>query len=179
MDIQEQDLVREIETMGLDAESARAIALLPLVEVAWVDGATQADERRKIVEIAKRHDLLRGKGAEVLKGWLLERPSPDYFERGRKVFVRLALRKQGVGADLPESALQLTADRCVEVAESAGGLFGLFFTTSTAEKAAIGRIVAHLQGEADQVTFDPKGGRMGRTITIDWKALISDLDEDV
>lgn len=175
MDAEERELLGELEALGLDAESFRAIALLPLVEVAWADGRTQPDERRLIAEIARGHSLLQGQGMEVLKGWLLERPSADAFDRGRKLFVKLAMRKQGVGADLPESSLEFVVDLCAVVAESAGGLFGLFFTTSDSERAAIAAITNKIDKEASKLA--PKRGIVGRTISMDWKELMSALDD--
>lgn len=175
MDAEERELVQELEALGLDAESFRAIALLPLVEVAWADGRTQQEERRLIAEIARGHGLLQGKGASMLKSWLLHQPEPEYFERGRKLFVKLAMRKQGLGADLPEASIEFVVDLCSVVAESAGGLFGMFFTTSGAERQAISQIAQHVEKEASRAA--PQRGIVGRTINVEWRKLMEALGE--
>ena len=171
------ELIAELHKLGLDAESFRAVALLPLIEVAWADRAIQPQERRSILLIAKGHNLLVGAAADVVDRWLTSRPSDEDFERGRKMLAILAHRKHGIGADMPEHVVDTIVDLCSVVAESAGGLFGIFFKVSTEERRVIKKIADHLEKVSAEAA-GPNRGIVGRTIGATWMGVIDDLDTD-
>jgi tellurite resistance protein len=171
------ELIAELHKLGLDADSFRAVALLPLVEVAWADQSVQAQERKSILLIAKGHDLLEGRAAEVVETWLTTRPSDETFALGRRVLATLAHRKSGLGADMPEHVTETIVDLCAVVAESAGGLFGVLWTVSSAERRTIKRIAEHLEQVSNEVA-GPNRGIVGRTIGATWLGVLDDLDED-
>ncbi len=172
------ELIAELHALGLDADSFRAVALLPLVEVAWADQSVQAQERKSILLIARGHDLLEGRAADVVKSWLEVRPSDEAFARGRRVLATLAHRKTGLGADMPVHVTDTIVDLCAVVAESAGGLFGVFFTVSAEERRAIKRITDHLEEVSNEVA-GPNRGIVGRTIGATWLGVMDELDDDL
>lgn len=172
------ELIAELHKLGLDADSFRAVALLPLVEVAWADKSVQAQERKSILLIAKGHDLLEGRAAEIVGGWLETRPSDETFDLGRQILATLAHRKTGLGADMPEHVTDTIVDLCAVVAESAGGLFGVFFTVSTDERRTIKHIADHLDKVSNEVA-GPNRGIVGRTIGATWLGVMDELDDDV
>jgi tellurite resistance protein len=133
-------LLADLARLGLDEHSYRAVVLLPMIEVAWADRSIQAQERKHILEVATGHGLLSGRGAAAVEGWLKERPSDETLELGRSVLVRLAHKRSGIGADVPEHALDTVVELCAQVAESAGGLFGLFWRVSPHEREVIRKI---------------------------------------
>lgn len=133
---------RELDALGLREDSYRAILLLPLVEVAWADGEIQAAEREEILSYGSGNQLLEGGARAVVEDWLTERPSPDYFARGRAALVRLAHKPDGFGRDIRPGDVDNVVAYCDVIADSAGGLFGMFFQTSEAERVAI-RQIAH------------------------------------
>lgn len=137
MGASDQELVQRIGQLGIDQSSYRALALLPLVEVAWADGTVQSAERDLIVKIASENYFDMGNGAEILDGWLSKRPAEDYFDQGRALLVELARRERGVGADLDGQTLSALLDLCEDVARAAGGLFGIAFTIEKKERSAI------------------------------------------
>jgi hypothetical protein len=49
--VNDHELVRGLEDLGLDGASFGAVALLPLVEVAWADRTVQSKERAFILEV--------------------------------------------------------------------------------------------------------------------------------
>lgn len=136
----DEELIRRLEYLGIDQSSYRAIALLPLVEVAWADGAVQRAEKDLIVKVAEENYFDMGDGARILQGWLESRPSEEYFAKGRELLVALAQRDRGLGADLGADTLVGLLDLCERVASSAGGLFGLAFTVESREREAIRQI---------------------------------------
>lgn len=171
------ELIAKLQRLGLDAESFRAVALLPLIQVAWADARIQPQERKAILLIAKGHDLLVGRAEEVVQQWLAQRPNDEHFALGREVLATLAHRKEGLGADMPESVTDTVVELCSVVAESAGGLFGMMWTTSAAERKAIRQIADHLNQVAD-ATAGPMRGIVGRTITSTWLDMMDDLTTD-
>lgn len=171
------ELIAELHKLGLDADSFRAVALLPLVEVAWADKTIQPQERKSILLIAKGHKLLEGQAAAVVDGWLTTRPSDEDFARGRTVLGTLAHRKSGLGADMPEHVAETIVELCAVVAESAGGLFGVFFTVSSDERRTIRKIADHLNAIAEKEA-GPNRGIVGRTLTGTWLGVLDDLETD-
>ncbi len=170
----DQALVADLSTLGLDARSFRAVILLPLVEVAWADREVQPEERRHILQIAKGHNLLSGRGALALEHWLKERPSDETLTLGRSVLVRLAHRTDGLGADLPESSLDTVVEMCVQVAEAAGGMFGMFWRVTADERKAIRKIGREIEQHASDVRPD-NHGVVGQTLTGAWADLLEEM----
>ncbi|MCB9693171.1 MAG: TerB family tellurite resistance protein [Alphaproteobacteria bacterium] len=137
-------VMQALDALGLRDDSYRAILLLPLVEVAWADGEVQPQERAEILSYAEGNRLLEGGAAAVVEEWLTERPTDDYFERGRAALVLLAHHKEGFGADIDPAHVDEVVEYCTVVADAAGGLFGRFFQTSEAEKVAMRKIAQHI-----------------------------------
>jgi tellurite resistance protein len=173
----DEQLSLELRELSLNESSFRALALLPLVEVAWADHSVQPRERTKIMEIAKGHGLLEGRSARLVEAWLTRQPSKDYFRKGRELLVKLAHRSEGLGNDLPPEALETVVDFCSHVAESAGGVLDVFFTTSAAEKAAIREIAEAIEASSERHA-DPTAGIVGHTIGFEWQKLLKELEED-
>jgi hypothetical protein len=133
----------ELEELGLTEDSYRAILLLPLVEVAWVDGLIQPAERDAILAYGEGNALLAGGARDMLEGWLQTRPDHVTFARGRAILVELAHSAHPLEA-LDAQHIGDVVEHCQSIAESAGGLFGRFFTASDAEKEAIQQIAMHI-----------------------------------
>lgn len=134
------ELTTALANLGLNRSNYRAVALLPLVEVAWADGRIQRAERQLIVRIAQRYGIEPGDA--WLDRWLKRRPSATTFLAARTVLLALMSRK-GQDPGTPDSPAALL-DLCVRIAEAAGGLFGLAFTVHPNERACIEEIAAHL-----------------------------------
>lgn len=60
--------------LGVRAETLAALAVVPLVEVEWADGALDAKERRTIVERSAISP--NSTAAALLEAWLDRRPEP-------------------------------------------------------------------------------------------------------
>jgi hypothetical protein len=129
--------------LGVDDESCRVIALLPLVQVAWADGRIQDREKTIIQKVALERGLLEGEGAKLLEGWLRFRPSAGYLGRGRTALAELAKRARRDDGVSPETLGDVVA-LCEQVASAAGGLFDRVATVSGAERGALTEIAAAL-----------------------------------
>lgn len=129
--------------LGLDEQSLPAVALLPLVEVAWADGRIQKAERTLILDVARERGGLSPDGEALLETWLRYRPSDRYLNQGRQVLAALAHRGHGEGGVTARTLEEVVA-LCSEVAEAAGGVFGRIGAIDPAEKAAINEIASAL-----------------------------------
>ncbi len=145
----DEALIDELRHLGIDRHSHRVVALLPLVQVAWADGAVQGAEARLIRRLAEEHHMVDGDGARVLETWLAEPPTAEYVARGRACLVELARRE---GSDLGDGLDARTLDEvvalCERVARAAGGLFGVLWTVDARERAAIAEIARALRSPA-------------------------------
>lgn len=142
-------LLQQLRSLGIDADTWQVVTLLPLVEVAWADGRVQDAERARIVRLAAASEAFAGDGRLVLEGWLSYRPSPAYFARGRAVLRALLDRPEA--RTLPLGNLY---EACIGVAEAAGGLFGVVATIDAKERALLAEMARELP-EAPSWSEDP------------------------
>ncbi len=136
-----KDRVREL---GFGDEGAQLIDLLPLVHVAWADGAVHASERAAILRVLDHRGVPRGRAYAVMTALLEAKPTDEYLTES------LAVLKEFVGdnSDQQKSVVQM----CLDVAKSAGGFLGVFKRVSKQEKEMISKIADSL-GAAARAEF--------------------------
>jgi len=133
-----EKLVERLRSLGIDRENYRVLALLPLVQVAWADGRVQQAEEQLITEAATQLGLEPGgTWVGVLQSWLRSPPSDLDYLRGQQALLALA---QLSASDLDQSTLGELIDLSAEVAQAAGGLFGVMFQIEDTEKRALNDI---------------------------------------
>lgn len=123
--------------LGIRAETIAALSIVPLVEVAWADGALDAKERRAIVErAAVDRDSTAG---ALLEAWLDRRPDP-------KLLIAWTHLVQAMSEQLgPDGAARLKTgllERARAVATATGGLFGVGSRISASEAAMLAKLEA-------------------------------------
>jgi hypothetical protein len=104
-------VVDKLLELGVKAETVAALALVPLVEVAWADGKLDSRERGVILERARQSGLAAGSVEDaLLEAWLDRRPDPKLLtawthlvrgvseQLGREESTRLERRGGGAGA---------------------------------------------------------------------------------
>jgi tellurite resistance protein len=132
-----QDALDRFLDQGLDVEAVSALALVPLVMVAWADG-TVGDAERKAVDALARENGLDpgGRPYTLLTGWLVEQPSPSLIELWSHYV-------QAVCKGLSTEARERLRDRVLglarSVAKAMGGFLGIG-KISDAEEAVLRRI---------------------------------------
>jgi uncharacterized tellurite resistance protein B-like protein len=136
----DEELAEALRGLGMDQSTWRALALLPLVQVAWADGHVQEAEQDMILELAATHYHLDDDGQLLLKNWLHHAPSPSYVRRGQQVLVALC---QHEDEDFDRTHLDDVVRLSTEVAKAAGGFFG-FGAIDRAEAEAVERIAEAL-----------------------------------
>lgn len=134
-DIRDEALLDRLLGLGITAESLAALGLVPLVRVAWADGEVAAEERDRIVAIARSAGIEPENGRyPLLEHWLKRRPTPDIVAAWQDSIKEL--RETMDTADLATLRREVV-DRAEEVARASGSLFGFGAKVSPAERAVL------------------------------------------
>jgi hypothetical protein len=125
--------------LGLKSNTIAALSLVPLIAVAWADGAIQDNERTAILQGAHGKGLEQGSdGYELLQTWLAKQPSDELFSAWESYIKALA-------GQLNDEQNRLLKNQIVGfakmVAASAGGILG-FGKISGSEEKVLERIEA-------------------------------------
>lgn len=71
----DQVLIDQLHTHGVTSATLAAVALAPLVLVAWADRTLEDKEREAVLSEARSNGVAEGsEGYELLQGWLREKP---------------------------------------------------------------------------------------------------------
>jgi hypothetical protein len=129
--ITKPELLDRLLQLGIQAQTVAALSIVPLVEVAWADGALDAKERRTVLEHAVAAGITSGSAAYVLlEAWLEHRPNRQLHEAWKQLV--LAIRDE-IG---PDEAARLKTEilgRARGVARASGGMLGIGSKVSSAE----------------------------------------------
>ena len=120
--VQEQVLMNLVKA-GLKAETLAAIVTIPMVEVAWSDGAVSPTEKAAVLNAAASQGIKPGSASyDLLERWLIDRPDSRIVAAWKEYVRELAkLMPAETIATMHKNVL----DRCVRVAEAAGGFVGI------------------------------------------------------
>ena len=142
--ITSDEVLDRMMTIQVKGQMLTAFKLLPLVEIAWADGACDKREAEAVIAAAIKHGIPPDSQAlERVKEWLHRGPNPE----ARKAWYMYAqeLRKVLTPAELKTFREDLlTTAR--EIATLSGGILNTFFTVSRDEKRILKKIVEALGG---------------------------------
>jgi uncharacterized tellurite resistance protein B-like protein len=146
MNTEDLSVADRVKALGFDGDSARVFDLLPLIHVAWADGAIQRGERAAILRILEQRGIEPGTEAyRTVESLLEERPSDSYMKQS------LAVLRQLTGGTSERS--QEIVDMCIEIAASAGGFLGLVGKRIGDEEKALIEEITHELGNTAADTF--------------------------
>lgn len=133
--IHDEAVLDRLVELEITPEELAAMAVVPLVYVAWADRQVQEAERKAILAAAQAAGIEPREGRyPLLEHWLKKRPGAGLFEAWKHYIQGLCGRLK------PEEVEQLKSDvmaRALNVAEAAGGFLGLGNKVSAAELAAL------------------------------------------
>jgi uncharacterized glyoxalase superfamily metalloenzyme YdcJ len=139
--IQNPEVLDKLIALNMQPETVAALALIPLIEVAWADGAVEAGERTAMLQaIEARGEKLNPLQHELFERWLQRRPAPELFAAWEHYAGEVL--KQLPPAQRQNIRQELLA-RARTVAEAAGGFLG-FGKISSDEEAVLRRIAKTL-----------------------------------
>jgi hypothetical protein len=150
LQVENPELLERVRKLGLTVDTAPALFLTPLVQVAWVDGSVSDQEVEAVLRLAQARGIeLNSPVASQLLDWLKNRPSDAVFDVGLEVI------KYGF-AVLPEGEredrIKKVVEACHEVASASGGglakVLGLGSSVSTIEASMLDVINSTLRSTA-------------------------------
>ena len=129
----EQILDRLVE-LDIDPETAMAFSVLPLVEVAWADGAISSKERKAVLRAAEERGIAAGSTpCQLLEDWLEHKPEAELMDTW-KGFMRSLM--DSLDPEIADAVNERIMTRTRAVAEAAGGFLGMG-SISPAEQAVL------------------------------------------
>jgi hypothetical protein len=133
--IQDAAVLDKLMALNIGGATLAALSLVPLVVVAWADGALDDKERNAILAAAEQSGLGGQDAAfELLKGWLARKPPPELAATWKAYVSALS---PTLSEDARRSLKANLLDRARAVAEAAGGFMGLGRKVSDAERVAL------------------------------------------
>jgi hypothetical protein len=137
--IRDDHVLQKLVDLEVGPETVAAIALVPLVEVAWADGTLDAKERQAVLAAADAQGIVSGTvESALLASWLSQRPEPKLIEAWQHYVRGLCgmmaeAERQGLKRDILE--------RARTVATASGGFLGIG-KISDAEQEMLGKLEA-------------------------------------
>ena len=121
--IDDDQLLEALVKLDVGASDLSALALIPLVRVAWIDGSIKEGERDAILLAAANQGLSnKSHGFKLLETWLDTPPKAKLYDAWEAyVKALLAEMDEAHATTLKESSLGLAHD----VATAAGGVLGI------------------------------------------------------
>ena len=115
-----EECAEEALSLGFDAETARLLPLVPLIQVAWADGKVTEAQLSEVEERAEKYGIKEGSPAHQFLVMLLEeRPTDFFFARVSKLISHIV--EEDPAGDISTNVLGWSK----AVAEASGGFFGL------------------------------------------------------
>ncbi len=119
--INDGDLLDQLVSLGVLADSLAAVALIPIIEVAWSDEELDDKERTAVLQAAKEHRL--GQTAyELLKHWLGQKPNAELMAAWQGYVSAIS---ESATAEVKQKLKSDVMGRARQGAEAAGGMLGL------------------------------------------------------
>jgi predicted metalloendopeptidase len=138
--IVEQQVLTNLVEAGITAETLVAVGLIPLIEVAWSDGAVSREEKEAVLNAAAAEGIQPDTAARhMLEQWLTSRPDSRVVAAWKEYVSEMA---RLMPAETTAAIKKQMIDRATRVAEAAGGFLGLA-TISKVERATIDDFARH------------------------------------
>ena len=147
LQIDNQELLGRLRDLGVTLETAPALFLAPLIQVAWAEGTVGHKEREAVLRLARGREIEADSPAYgQLVEWLRDRPSDALLDAGLDVLrYSFAILPPNEG----EARIKKILDACREVAAASGTefarLLGLGDGVSSSEAELLDRIHARLR----------------------------------
>lgn len=133
-----EELLDQLDQLQISAETVAALALVPLVAVAWADGKLDDKERAAVLAAARQNGLNDDHPAyNLLESWLQQKPdkrlSSVWYD-----YIGVLCKNLS-----PEAKAELGKEllgRTRAVAKATGGLLGLGSKISMSEQAVLDKL---------------------------------------
>lgn len=138
--IKNEAVLDKLLALGIRAEMVAALAVVPLAEVAWADGAIDARERTAVLAAAQKAGVAPGSAQyDLLARWLEHRPDAKLLTAWQHLIQGLGEKMTPAETAALKSAL---LDNARAVASASGGFLGLGSKISESEEALLKQLTA-------------------------------------
>jgi tellurite resistance protein len=135
--ISDEAVLDQLAEAELGPEGLEALALIPLVVIAWADGKVEPAERRAVLGAAKEAGGVQPETLHALESWLETPPRRELIEAWRGYIEALG---QTLDATSRAAVKREILERARAVARAGGSFLGFGGTVSTAEEEALADI---------------------------------------
>ena len=141
--IRDEAILKKLVDLKIHAETVAALALVPLIEVAWADGDVDENEKKAILNAVEKTGVAQG-GVEyeLLERWLSHKPDAALLDAWAH-YLR-GLSAQCTPAECGELKDELLS-RVRAVAEASGGFLGFGSKISDEERAVLEKLETAFQ----------------------------------
>lgn len=149
-----KEVAAEALALGFDGDTARILPLVPLIQMAWIDGNVSKKERERLNSLAANFGIEADSSAgEFLEMLINERPSDTFFGRVTQLVARMIDEDPEFWSS--ESLISL----CLEIAETSGSFFNLRDPINEDERDLLKAFASYF-GVSDKAAADiiAKGG---------------------
>ena len=122
--IRDERVLDQFVDLGIHADTAAALSILPLVAVAWADGRLDDREREAVLKASREHGITDDDHAhELLEAWLAHSPPEKAVLTAWKQYIRAIAGT--MSREQLEALHRDTIGGAMQVAEAAGGFLGI------------------------------------------------------
>ena len=140
--LEDPEMIQELAALGFTIDTVDLLPLIPLLQVAWAEGAVTDAERQLIIKLARARGIAEGSAADrQLSTWLATAPDAQVFTRSTRLIRAMLASGTPAGAGLDPDAL---VKYCEEIAAASGGILGMR-KVSAEERALLSQIAAELR----------------------------------
>jgi tellurite resistance protein len=138
--INDTSVLKELVALAIRPETVAALCLVPVIEVAWADGAIDAREIEVFIKGSEKTGFQAN--MRILREWLLKKPDDALMQAWKQYMKGLC----GVmNAKAHEQLCDDILDHAREVAKASGGFMGLVDPVSPEEKRKLEEMRAFLK----------------------------------
>ena len=133
--INDDAVIDKLVALGIQPEMALALSMVPLVQVAWADGAIHGGEYEAVMSAAQDSGINEGTPAHgLLESWLANNPGDTLIDAWHG-YIQALVRE--LSAKERAALKDATLQRARTIAGIAGGILGLGSKFSKSEKAVL------------------------------------------
>lgn len=141
--ITNEKVLDALADLKIGGAAVLVMSYFPLVAVAWADGKIDEEEKKVILRLVAAMGASQGGPAyEYLEKWLAEKPDPSWMRLWTEYVQALCEKMKPEDKALLKNTV---VGRARVVAEATGGIFGVLWSTSAAEKRVIEQLEAAFQ----------------------------------
>jgi enoyl reductase-like protein len=133
--ITNEQVLDKLADLKIGGAAVLVMSFFPMIAVAWADGQIRPQEKDVILRLVASMGVQEGSAAyEYLNKWLVEKPEPAWMRLWTEYVQALCEKMKPEDRALLKNTV---VGRARVVAEAAGGILGVLWNVSQAEKHVI------------------------------------------